>query len=435
MKKLTHHLRRGITRLKEHRGVGRYFKNTAWLFIGKGFSLVLSFFLFSYIARYLGPTNLGNLSYAQSFVALLSVFASFGIDGVLYRDLIKFKDQRNKLLGSAFALKAVLGVITTFVTIGIAVFSETESVIIILIGIISLSNIFQPFTIPSFYFDSVQKSKITTIGSIVINIILAIVKILIIVYDKGIIFFGATMLLEVILSGAYYTTLFSYYFDPITKWRVDLKIITSLFRQSVPLLLASISAIIYARIDQVMLKNYLDASAVGLYSVAVRIAEVWNFVPSVIIYSLFPTLINAQLSNTAMYEKRFKQLFLVMMGISAFFGLFISIFSAQLINIIAGSQYASADTTLIIYVWGVVGMVGTSAIIQLLIAEGWTRVIFYITAMGAAANILLNLWFIPLYGTSGAAISTLIAYWIVPLSPFMFTNVRHKIIAIIRNKG
>lgn len=423
-------LRGQFRKLREHEGFRRYFSNTSWVFVGKVFTLVLSFFLFSYITRYLGPANLGKLSYAQSFVGLLAVFASFGIDHVLYRDLVKYKERRNELLGSALFIKILLGIITFFVTLGIAYFSEGEKLIVQLIGIIALTNIFQPLTLPSFYFDAVQRSRINTIGMIVVSIIMAILKIMVIVFDKGIIYFAAVTTFEAVLNGTYFIFLYSYYYDTLTKWSVKIAVIKSLLRQSLPLLLASISAVIYSRIDQIMLMHYLDSAAVGLYSVAARISEVWNFIPGLIIYSFFPAIVNAKLVDEKMYLRRFARLLLGVTSIAAFFALGVTLFAKLIITIISGSEYLSATGALQIYVWGVVGAVVVNTFQQLLVTEGWVRITFYITVIGAVINVLLNIWFIPKYGINGAAYATLIAYWMVPFSLLFFPQTRGKMKAL-----
>ena len=318
-----------------HVGFQKYFANTGWMFLGKIFSLTLSFFLFSYIARYLGPDNLGKLSYAQSFVSLFAVFASLGIDHVFYRDLVRYKEKTSELLGSAVALKLLLGAITTVVTIIFAIISQDEHLMIFIIGILALANIFQPLTLPSFYFDTVQRSSLNSIGMIVSTTILSTLKLLVIVFDRGIIWFATIFVVESIINGIYYVTLYSYYYEGVRKWRINLPLIKSILRESFPLFLASISAVIYARIDQIMLMHYIDSAAVGLYAVAVKIAEIWVFIPGLIIFSLFPAIINAKISNEDIYEKRFGKLLAGMMAISGIFALGITIFAPLLIQILS----------------------------------------------------------------------------------------------------
>lgn len=420
-----------IQEWRKHDGIKRYFLNTSWLFIGKIVSLFISFFLFSYVARYLGPTNLGNLSYAQSFVFLIGILASFGIDNVLYRDFIKMKEQRRELVGSAIFLKVILGFLTTAVTITVAYFTQTEPLLTLLIVIISLTNIFQPFSTPGLYFDAIQKSSWNTMGMIGVNIILATLKLLVIAFNKGIIFFAIIIVIETILYSIYSLYLFTKNYDSIRTWRVDFKIIKSLLHESIPLFLASISSVIYTRIDSIMLKHYLDSAAVGFYDVVVKIGEVWYFIPGLIIVSVFPALINAKLVNERSYEKRFSKLFWINMSVSVVFCLGISIFAGFLIHIIAGDQYLLATKALQIYVWGGIGMTATLLARQLLVAEKWTKVTFYATMWGAFLNIGMNIWLIPRYGITGASLSTLISYLAVPTFLLFVPEVRNKIKAIV----
>ena len=45
------------------------------------------------------------------------------------------------------------------------------------------------------------------------------------------------------------------------------------------------------KIDQVMIKEMLGAEAVGQYAAAVRLSEVWYFIPIIIASSLFPAIV------------------------------------------------------------------------------------------------------------------------------------------------
>ena len=51
---------------------------------------------------------------------------------------------------------------------------------------------------------------------------------------------------------------------------------------------------VYMKIDQVMLKEMLDAKAVGVYAAAVKLCEAWYFVPGVIAASLYPAIFEAR---------------------------------------------------------------------------------------------------------------------------------------------
>ena len=92
----------------QHGGFRKYFKNTGWMFLGQMASLVVSFFVGVWIARYLGPDNYGSFNYAIAYAGLFSFIASLGIDGILSRDLVANPEKRDELLGTAFLLKLIL---------------------------------------------------------------------------------------------------------------------------------------------------------------------------------------------------------------------------------------------------------------------------------------------------------------------------------------
>ena len=95
----------------EHDGYKRYFANMSWMFFGQMFSLLVSFFIGAWVARYLGPENYGVLSYSIAFVGIFGFIASLGVDGILNRDLIETPERRDELLGTAFRLKLIGGTI------------------------------------------------------------------------------------------------------------------------------------------------------------------------------------------------------------------------------------------------------------------------------------------------------------------------------------
>ena len=51
--------------------------------------------------------------------------------------------------------------------------------------------------------------------------------------------------------------------------------------ESWPLLLSGISIMVYMKIDQIMLGQILGDESVGIYSAALRISEIWYFIPMI----------------------------------------------------------------------------------------------------------------------------------------------------------
>jgi O-antigen/teichoic acid export membrane protein len=181
-------------------------------------------------------------------------------------------------------------------------------------------------------------------------------------------------------------------------------------------MLATAFTVVYTRVDQLMIKHLIDTTSVGIYDAAVRIAEVWYFIPGAIISSVFPAIINARNTNNGTYERRLLHFFGGILLITASIAVPIFIFSDQIVYLFYGSNYAGAESVLRIYVLSGIAYGLSMAMTQYLSAEHHERAIFMSSLFGMVVNVVLNIFWIPAYGINGAAWATLVAYTLVPLS-------------------
>lgn len=427
---MTHYLSRTYIREKwHHAGFQKYFQNTGWMFLGKILSLAIAFIATAYIARNLGPTNYGQLSYAISYVGLFGFLATLGIDQTIYRDIIRFPERRNEYLGTAIALRIGAALVTIIACIGFAAAFSDKDVSLFLIFILSLAFVFNPFQLLSHEFQAEAKGRFVSLLSLAVVLILNILKIAVVALDQGVIYLAGIILLEPILYAIGYAYMRTRSYGSVRNLRFEKNLASTILRDSFPLIFASAFFAIYARIDQVMIKNMVSTEAVGLYDAAVRISELWYFIPNIIVASLFPAIINAKKTSEDSYRMRARKLIFVVACVSIATALITTLLSKQLILIIFGSGFLGALTVLNIYVWSNIGASLNFLSQQLLIAENLSKRISFNIFLGMVANIALNLILIPQYGISGAAIATLISYTVPFLSLFIFKDSR----TVIRN--
>lgn len=412
----------------EHGGFRKYFKNTGWMMLAKILSLIISFVTTIFIARKLGPENYGQLSYAISFVGLFSFIATMGLDQVLFRDLVKYPDKKNKYLGSAFIIRMVAAFLAIAACLIVAIFLSNNDVSEILIFIIASTFIFNAFQIINYEFQAIAQAKYPSIVSLIIVIILNILKLIIIATGKGVIYLAFILLLESILYAGFYILIYKWKLKKrMLDWKFDKTTSLNLIRDSWPMIFASAFALIYARIDQVMIKNMIDTSSVGIYDAAVRVSEAWYFVPGIIISSLFPAIVNSR-ERKDIYRERLKKLLILLVSLSVIVALAVSIFAPFIIKILYGSEFMDSVNILKIYIWsGVwfsIGMLVTSY----LVAENFRKILFFSSFLGMSINVVLNLIFIPRFGIIGSAWATFISYAIIPLSIFCFKKVKNNLI-------
>ena len=129
-------------------------RNVVWAVTGKVVTLLGSLLVGIFIARYLGPEQYGLMSYVMSYVALFQVLASFGMDQIEIREESKTPEEKDKIIGTAFALKIGFAAITIGLVCLTAWLFEADSFTKWMIMLYSLSMVMNSFGVIRNYFTS-----------------------------------------------------------------------------------------------------------------------------------------------------------------------------------------------------------------------------------------------------------------------------------------
>ncbi len=417
-----------------HREAGfqRYFFNTSWMFFGQFASMAASFFVGAYVARYLGPKNYGLMNFVISFSGLFAFLAGFGIDAILNRELIKRPELKEKLIGSGFWIKFAGGFLVVLVTNIAALTVRDEPFLRLLIFLFSLTFVIQAFGVIALYFQSqvmAQKNITAQLAVLGMSIVL---KLTTIHFHKGVAWFIGIFIFEAIANAV---IVGSFYFkqNHTIDWRFSWPIAKSLLKDAMPLMFITVAMTIYLKIDQTLLKFLMNETAVGIYAVAVKLCEIWYFIPNIISASLFPALVNARKTDEQSYFRRLGSLYRLMLVLAIGVAIPVFVLAGFIVKFLFGPAYESAVLPLRIYIWSGIPIFLMAAITQYLIAENFTRIYLLGSMLGAAVNIILNLLLIPKYGIVGSALATLFAYWVPVITTFFYSQTRRQWGLIISN--
>ncbi len=384
-------------------------KNTSWLMFEKIFRMGVGLFVGIWVARYLGPVQFGIFSYSLSFVGLFAVFATFGLDGIMVRELVKDDNKRDVLLGTAFLLKIVGAIFVLLLLYSSTLFSSNTQETNILIFIIASATLLQSFNVIDFYFQSKVLSKYVAYANFISLFISSIIKITLIINEAPLIYFAWTVLFDSFILALGFIYFYKLNNLSIFKWKYDKKIDLSLLNDSWPLILSGMVIAIYMKIDQVMINEMLGSKAVGQYAAAIKLSATWYFLPMVISSSVFPAIINAKKSSTTLYYKRLQKLYDLMAWIAITIAIVFTFSSEWIVNLLYGEEYKEAGKILTIHIWaGVFVFLGTASS-KWFIVENLQKHSFYRSLMGAIVNVILNFILIPKYSIYGAAIATIIS--------------------------
>ena len=394
----------------------KYFKNTSWLFGEKILRMVVGLFVGIWVARYLGPEQFGLFSYAQSFVGLFTALATLGLDGIVVRELVKDETRRDELIGTAFWLK-LMGAFGVLFILAFAVnFTSNDSYTNTLVFIIASATIFQSFNVVDMYFQSKVMGKYIVYANVISLLLSSIVKVILILNHASLIAFAWTIVFDNVilaLGFIYYYIKISYneekqhFLRNLTFSKVTAR---KLLKDSWPLILSGMVIAIYMRIDQVMIKEMMNSEAVGQYAAAVRISELWYFIPMVIASSLFPAIINAKKVSEELYYARLQKLYDLMVWMAIAIALPMTFLSDWVVNLLYGAQYNQAGSVLMIYIWAGVFVFFGSAWSMWMVTENLQSTVMKIHTLSMISNVVLNFILIPKFGINGATLATLFSY-------------------------
>lgn len=396
-------------------GLRQVIGNTAWLFSEKILQLGLGLLVGVWVARYLGPEKFGLFNYAITFVAMFSPFANLGLDGIVVRDVARDPSNKDETLGTAFALKLIGGIVTLILAVGtIFLLNPDEKLTRWMVGIVAIGTIFQAFDTIDFWFRSQIKSKYTVFAKNSAYVFISLVKIILIQSQAPLIAFAWVRAAEIALGAVALVVVYGIRGYAIQAWRVSIKRAKTLLEQSWPLLVAGLTTYIYSKIDQVMLGTLLENRAeLGFYSVAVKLSELFDFIPMMLSISFLPKLTEIKKRSEERYRNLMQIYFDIMLILWLAIAIPVSLFSNNIVNIMYGSSYAASASILSIYVWAQFGSNLGVARGAFLVIEGKQKLSLYMSVIGAIINVLINIYLIPKAGAVGATVATLITYFVV----------------------
>ncbi|MCX6155646.1 MAG: flippase [Candidatus Kapabacteria bacterium] len=387
--------------------------NIIWLLFDSFFRLGTTAILFIFLARYLGPKDFGIFNYSLAYISLFGIIASLGLDSIVVRELVNQPEKKSIILGSSFLIKLIFGIIAMFLSISFIFIlnsGDQDYNTRVLIVILSIGLIFRPFEVIDYFFLSEVSSKYSIIGKNISTIISNGLKLYIVFTSKSLIALGLITTIEFALIGISLIIAFKFQSERITKWKYDGIIAKKLIKDSWPLVLASFGGILYSRTDQVIIGKMMNDYSVGIYSAAVRISEIWYFVPTIIIQAMLPAIVQTKKYDERTYTNRMSLIYELMIILSIVACLIITLSSDSIILFLFGKEFIQASPILTINVWcGIFVALGVSSSAYL-VAENFPIISFLRTIVAGIVNVILNIIFIPFWGVKGSAIASLIAF-------------------------
>jgi len=391
-------------------------ENISWLLLDKFFRMGVGLIVGVWFARYFGPEKFGLFNYALAYVGLFTVLSGLGLQNIVVRDLVKYPSRKEEVLGTAGFMHLVGGVGAYGACLSVMLWLRQDDMLsVILVAILGLMLLTNASEIAQYWFESQVLSKYVVWVRNVVFAVFAIVKVILILNNFSLIAFAWTAVMELFVGGVLMLVALNWHGVKFKKMTVSINRAKLLILDSWPLLLSGIATVLYMKIDQIMLGQMIGDRAVGIYSAATRISEIWYFLPVGIVASVFPSILNAKTQDSSLFNERLQRLYCLMVWLAFVVAFPLTFGSKFIVTTLYGEAYAIAGSVLAIHVWASVfvflGIAGSSWFI----AENKQILGLQRTVAGAVINIILNIILIPRYHEIGAAYATLVAQMCVCL--------------------
>jgi len=191
-------------------------------------------------------------------------------------------------------------------------------------------------------------------------------------------------------------------------WRAGRRLWRPLMKVAVPLGIASILITIYYQVDAVLLLQLSSASEAGYYGAAYRFLSPLLFLPAAVMSSFFPVL-SAVHAHDPDRVRRLVQRAAELLAVISLPILATTIaLSGPIVHVLFGPHNERTAQVLPVLMIAFVSICfgSLAGFLAPLLNLNWRLAIY--SAIGAAANIGLNVWLIPKYGALGSAWVTVV---------------------------
>ncbi|MBR3602260.1 MAG: flippase [Lachnospiraceae bacterium] len=418
---------------KDKKDLKRVAGNSAWMIIAKVINIVIGLAVSVYVTRYLGAESKGMMANAQAISGFWGFIAACGLADILISKFSKEREVSGKIATSGMIIMLCGGTIAFLLSICSAIVLNTGSKVAVYVAIFASVYLFQFFSVFEYWFYSNSISKYFAIAQSCVHIFFLIVRFIGVPLGAGLLYFVLASVLETVfvfvsMFFCYKKSKCSY----VGQMQIDRKMIKSIFIEALPMIAMGFATTIYMKVDQIVVGKMLGNTELGLYSVAVTLAEYWYFIPGVVYSSFLPILAASDKSEYKDKLQKFADI-MVLLGYVAAFG--VMVFGEWGIGFLYGEEFKKSAYILMVYIWsGIFTCLSYSGQAVYIINKD-TKIVMWINIVGAVLNLLLNIVFIQWMGSIGAAFATLLEYMMVAFGQMVVLWKRYSELYIIQLKA
>lgn len=407
--------------------------NTFFQLISKVITMTITFSLTIIISREYGSYGYGLFTLFQSFPVLFFMVADFGLNAIGTREISKNLKEINKIFNNILFLRIFLSLILVIASILVTLFLYDDiniryglilgSLIIVSQTLISTTNII---------FQIKLRYDLTSFSNVISYLILLVSVIVLVNYKVDVAILNFVYVISSFLAFIMNVYLLRR-FDIRPEFKISKVYIKELALMSWPLGLMFIFSQVNFKADSILLSimklpdfGLSNIQTVGVYGLPYKIFEVLLVLPTFIMNSVYPVLLDSYNLNLTKFKEKFIKTIKVMVGL----GILVSIsgyllvntfLSFEIIEVIFGSDFIYSKQILLILISGIFVFFITQPLSWFLVISDKQKVLPFIYLVSAVFNVSLNYLLIPRFSFIASAYLTWLSEIIILILLSIYT--------------
>lgn len=400
-------------RITQRSQVHRSVNSIAWLAFDKAVRIVVGILISASVARYLGPSLFGQLTFVIAFLALFLPLTELGSGSIITRFLVVSTNQAAQMMCSAAILRfgiGVLGMVLALSTLLVSYGIESQFVIL---GVLACGMFFGPaFDVIDLWFQSRLENGYCVRVKLVNYLFFSFAKLGLIWTQSPVAAFAFVYSIETFTTGASLIALYRRLKMPKIVWGFNHTLLKKIAQDSWPLMIGAFMISLASKLDFLFIEDLIGQDSIAFYATAQMLSGLGIILPSILFTVLLPTLSRLREDDEAKFLKVLQAMYQLVVSWGLFSGVLLYYFADVIVNIIYGPNYYQAVEILQILAWGII--FGALGLVQgqWLYAKNGNRIVLKQAVLACIAISIFDLILIPLLGLKGAALAYILTQFI-----------------------
>lgn len=282
----------------------RFLRDAGLFLFFRLMTLGVTLAVFVLVSRKYGISTLGQYSYATTIVSLLPPLFSAGIEPILIQRVVRAPENADESLGISFVLNLILVSLSVFVSISYFLLFETRNQDLLLIAIgLSMAAISSTGNVLFCYYRAVHENRLAVTCALIGQLIGASIKLWLIYKHAPVYLVTGSFFLDAVISYGIMWGLYSQRDGKGASWTFNANSLYDLLALVWPSVFSGLFVALFFRISHVLVAKTSGSIELGYYSIAFQLFTLLQAVPSAIMSSAYPTLVELHETSSLEFDR------------------------------------------------------------------------------------------------------------------------------------